>query len=175
MKPAGCPFKRPRPAHCEFTTHTKNAAMFRQLCCAPLSRKPPLPRILIAAGHVARRYSSRYPTTSPRTRSSRTSSRSSMDFKLKAEQRKGLGTRNPRSIWTPASRRSSTIPQRADRSSSRRREGTPAGRWMSSTSPTSRPVTASRSTALRHRAGQDRSQQAAPPHGAELATEQHTQ
>ena len=131
-------------------TH-RNAAMFRQPCCAPLSRKPPLPRVLTATDQVARRYSSRYSTTSSRTRSSQTSPRASMDFKLKDEPRQGTPT--PRLTRAPRSRRTASSPQRTDRSASRRRAGTSARRCTSSTSPSPRPVTASRSAALRRQAG----------------------
>jgi len=139
--------------------------MLRELCLPPLATMPPsLRRILLPNNQLPQRYSSRGSTTS---------SRASMDSELKDEPRRP--TRTSRITQRTRSRRSAALPQRADRSASRHRAGTSARRWTSSTSSIPRPVTAGRSAALRRRAGQDRSQQAAPPHGVEPATEQHVQ
>ena len=125
---------------------------------------PSLRRILLPNNQLPQRYSSRCSTTSSRT---------SMDSKLKDEPRRP--SRTLRNTRRTRSRRSAALPQRADRSASRHRAVTSARRWTSSTSSIPRPITAGRSAALRRRAGQDRSQQAAPPHGVEPATEQHVQ
>ena len=81
----------------------------------------------------------------------------------------------PQQAAPPRSRTRTSSTQRADRSTSRHRAGISARRCSSSFSSSSRPVSESGSAALRRRAGQDRSQQAAPPHGVELATEQQVQ
>ena len=132
-----------------------NTAMFGQPACLavlrspsrPLSPRPVVPRQ--ANPPPSRRYQHDPLPTSSWTASSRTS----MD---KAGLSKPL-RRTSASSWqtrpTLRSRRSKTLPQRADRPASRHRAGTSARRWTASTSSSSRPVTTSRSAALRRQAG----------------------
>ena len=40
MEAAGCPFKRPRPVHCEFTTHTEIRNVPAAVLCSALAEAP---------------------------------------------------------------------------------------------------------------------------------------
>ena len=119
-------------------------------CAALRSRKQTrLRRVRLQTKPPSRRYQHDPLPTSPWT----TSFRTSMDKAGLSKPLRHTSALSWQTRPTLRSRRSKTLPQRADRSASRHRADTSARRWTASTSSSSTPVTTSRSAALRRRAG----------------------